>query len=73
MAEDIKHNGHDLEEMKMVENEIGLARQMCAQMGNNDSEFDRLNEILENYKDGSISADEATSRAKLVPANKIER
>ena len=63
----------ELEERRTVENEVGLAKQMCAQMGNNDSEFYRLDEILKAYLKGSITAQEAISQAKRVPANKIQR
>lgn len=61
------------EKMIRVKNEIGLARQMCGQMGNNDSEFDVLDDILERYKQGSLTAEQAIAEARAIPENKIQR
>lgn len=61
------------EEANSVRDKIGLYRQMCAQMGNNDLEFNFLDAILDDYNQGKITAKEAVRKAHLVVENKIER
>lgn len=58
---------------KRVRDEIGFALQKCYQMGGNDCEHDLFKNILQRYKEGYLTADEAIREARAIPENKIER
>ncbi len=49
-----------------VQNEIGMAKQKCWMAGNNDSEIDLLNEILDDYLSGDLQADLAIEKANHI-------
>lgn len=53
-----------------VENEIGLIRQQCMQMGANDYENEAFDTIIKQYKENKISALEALKKAREILAAK---
>ncbi len=61
------------EEDEQVRVAIEFARQMCAQMGNNDQEFDILNDIWNRYEEGYLTAKEAIKEARAIPESKMQR
>ena len=62
-----------LDEIRMVEDEFGFIRQNIHTMGNNDTEFSRLDEVLTAYKQGKFTAEEAISQARAIQEGKIDR
>ena len=63
----------DHAEAERVEIAIAMVRQNIMAMGNNDSEFDRLNQTLDAYENGEKTAEEAISEARAIEINKVER
>ncbi len=58
------------EDIKKVEESIGAAKSMLSTMGNNDSEFNRIDEIAEAFKLKQITADTAAQRIMAIPWSK---
>lgn len=54
-------------------NFFGFVRQQLGQYGNNDSEFNRVNEIEERYRKGEIGDVDAMREAQAIFDNKVER
>jgi len=60
----------DNEAKERVRQYLEMITQQCYQIGNNDSEREKIREIKEEFETGMISEEEAKTRANLILANK---
>lgn len=60
----------DDEAKERVRQYLEMIIQQCYQMGNNDSEREKIKEIGEEFNGGLINESEAKTRASMVLANK---
>lgn len=73
MPEQMGENMPLAPELQDALNHIQMMKQECAAMGNNDSEFDLLEQLAIAVKSGEIDPEKAKEQATAIRYGKIER